>query len=108
MTTEENGAPGEPVISFNDMTGPRKVPKDYQGPPLPFPDPEVKSRPRHLYKKGAAWILHLAFLLASCAVGIKDDIRCGCSGSSTHPPLAEVAGGRVPLAALHRGRRDRT
>ena len=74
VTTEENGAPGEPVISFNDMTGPRKVPKDYQGPPLPFPDPEVKSRPRHLYK-GAAWILYLAFLLASYAVGIKDDIR---------------------------------
>ena len=28
---------GVRVLSFNDLTGPRKVPASYDGPPLPFP-----------------------------------------------------------------------
>ena len=40
---------GEAVVSFNDLSGPKGGAKEgYKG-PLPFPDPEIKPRPRHKY-----------------------------------------------------------
>ena len=50
-----HGEPAGPiVVSANELTGPSKVPRDYDGPPVPFPDPEVKHRPRHVYRAAAA------------------------------------------------------
>ena len=65
---------GVRVLSFNDLTGPRKVPADYDGPPLPFPDKELKSRPRDL-SNGIAVVSYLASLAQTYVVGIKDDFK---------------------------------
>ena len=75
LTREDyNGtAQGIPVVSFNDLTGPRRVPEGYQG-HVSFPDPEVKSRPRDIYV-GLAWLTYLAGLLDTYVCGFKDDIR---------------------------------
>ena len=71
---DRHAHPGVPVISFNDLTGPRKMTPAYDGPPPSFPDPETKSRPRHL-SAGAAYLSHLAHIAGDYVVGIKDDIR---------------------------------
>ena len=52
---------GERVVSFNDLTGPKKVPDNYDGPELSFPDKETKSRPRDL-ASGAALMCYLAII----------------------------------------------
>jgi len=52
-----HGEPNGPVVlSPNALTGPSKIPRDYDGPPVPFPDRETKHRPRHIY--GAAAVMH--------------------------------------------------
>ena len=71
---DRHAHPGVPVISFNDLTGPRKMTPAYDGPPPSFPDPETKSRPRHL-SAGAAYLSHLAHISGDYVVGVKDDIR---------------------------------
>ena len=71
---DRHATPGTPVISFNDLTGPRKMTPNYTGPPPSFPDPEVKSRPRHL-AAGAAYLSHVAYIADDYLVGIKDDFR---------------------------------
>ena len=40
-------ADGPPVVSFNDLTGPRKVPAGYCGPPLPLRYSTGFSQPKH-------------------------------------------------------------
>ena len=43
-------AAGEPLQrSAGVLTGPKREPPGYEGPPLPFPDPEIKTRPRNIY-----------------------------------------------------------
>ena len=71
---DRHNVPGVPILSFNDLTGPRKMTPGYDGPPPSFPDPETKSRPRHL-ATGAAYLSHVAFLADDYLVGIKDDFR---------------------------------
>ena len=70
---------GEPdgavVISLNDMMGPKGGPRPgYSGPPLPFPDPEAKPRPRSKYQAGAV-LRHLAGLARLPLLGFKADVR---------------------------------
>tara|TARA_B110000503_G_scaffold47688_1_gene77649 strand:- start:114 stop:5735 length:5622 start_codon:yes stop_codon:yes gene_type:complete len=65
---------GERVVSFNDLTGPKKIPDDYDGPELSFPDKETKSRPRDL-AAGAALMSYLAILGNTYVVAIKDDFK---------------------------------
>ena len=65
---------GPPVVSANEMTGPSKLPPGYDGPPVPFPDPEIKHRPSHLYC-AAAVLLHLCSLVGFMLSSSSSDIR---------------------------------
>ena len=75
-----HGEPSGPVVvSANELTGPSKLPDDYDGPPVPFPDPEVKHRPRHVYRAAAALtaVLDSAGLLGHgwCLASTSSDVR---------------------------------
>ena len=65
---------GEIITSFNDMTGPSKIPEGYDGPPVPWPDRESKRGTRAAY---AAESVMLLMSIISClpVVGAKDDVR---------------------------------
>ena len=75
---ERNSFKGEPdgpvVISANDLSGPKgKPPEGYVG-PLPFPDPEIKPRPRDKYTAGAV-LSHYCHLGDTYMVTHDDDMR---------------------------------
>ena len=65
---------GDVVTSFNDLTGPRHVPRDYCGPPLPFPDRETKCTSREVYA-GDAYVCALARINNTTACAAKHDVR---------------------------------
>ena len=65
---------GDKVVNFNELTGPAKLPEDYDGPPVPWPDPEVKMSTRQIYLANAI-MRHLAHLGEMKLVGIRDDVR---------------------------------
>ena len=72
--TPDGDADGPVVISANDLSGPRgKPPAGYAG-PLPFPDPELKPRPRHKYTAGAV-LSHYAWTAQTFLVTHDDDMR---------------------------------
>jgi hypothetical protein len=77
---EPHGPPdGDMVVSFNDLTGPKKAPHGYSepgydGPTLPWPDPEVKHRPREVYA-GNAYVCALAQINGTFPVVNRDDVR---------------------------------
>ena len=75
------------AVPINDLTGPSKAPPGYSQPQLnypyahgvgpfalPWPDPEVKMRPRHLYR-ALVVLRHLAHVGRLPLVGASDDVR---------------------------------
>ena len=77
-------ADGPPVVSFNDKTGPRRVPKDYSGPPLPFPDKENKCTQRMVYAANAL-MCALAVVNGSTPAASRDDVRWCFFQKYLHP-----------------------
>ena len=68
------GIAGEVVVNFNDLTGPKGSKKTPGGPPLLWPDPETKVRPRTLYA-AAAVLSAMATVNGTYLCGCADDIR---------------------------------
>ena len=67
---------GDPVVSINDMGGPKGgVKPGYAGPPVTFPDKEVKNTPKHKCA-AVAYLLFCCTLIPNASlVCFDDDIR---------------------------------
>ena len=67
-------ADGPRAVAFNNLFGPRRIPADYDGPPLPFPDPEDKPTTRDVYRANQV-VGSMAAVNGTYAVASEDDVR---------------------------------